>query len=404
MPNSDFRLKFLVIEDDPEFLELLPKHIVHESEKLGILAIVMTAVTTKSAMESAKSQLFHGISIDQRMPEEEGGQTETPKGVELIKHLGRRRLPGFLCAYTGAPDINVSNTAGSLGGIPYKIKSSKTSVDDERWPTMDGVDYCGYLVNSTVDQFIPRVLQIVERSGFMKLHNIAANTRELYEIFALNKFSSDKEAKEFFDSFSKFREHFNRSFAAFTYGLAQSVGQKLATPRHEMGAKEVEDWIVKAWAKIGKNDGLKQDYSAIATFLQLESEANVGKYFVDASSELRGPRNAAVHDDWEFAPEDFLKLRGAFFRYCDCVALLAGLPLVVQPRLLRNNYLTFTDINRSRAKDGEIFYQSGLPPTIPTRVFAMLPNSTRLIGLDGGLTAERDPETNRLRIKQEVFL
>jgi len=376
------------------------KEMTEEAKKLSFAAEIVTAETSTDALQKAQSSLFHAISLDQKMPRHTGEQADSDSGREMMLTVADLELSSYICVYTLFPNIEISNVAGSKGAIPYKVKATDSSVDDEGVARMDAVDYCEFFVPEAFQKFILRAFDRMSIAGLPNLRSLSINCRDTYEEFLAGGFIHDAHAKSFFDEFGKFREAFNRSLSCVIRGIASSKSLKLDTLSKKATAKNVEDWICKSWKALESDSNFDEICNGLSVYFGLDEKVSFADYFVDACRELREPRNTAVHQDWSFTPEEFSRLRGSFLRFTEVVAFFASLPLIVQPRRTSGETISFMNVNFSRPREQSVT-RSGLiiPDVNPARVFAVLPGVKGLVPLDGGIISRRD-EANRLVVEE----
>ena len=391
-------LRILVIEDEAQWAKDIQDTIRVAAKKIALSVDFMTAETTLDAKRMIREHCFHGISIDQNMPEALGGEVSWERGRTFISELRAWDPPGFMALFTGRPNTHVANFAGAKAQIPYIVKSQqdKPAADDNQYMTV--VSYSQYFMRQVRRQYITRVLSLVQDSGFVKLHTLARDTSAAYEQFADTEFQDAEDAKVFFLELSKFRENFNLALASFLMGLSSGIKGKPGAVNAGDGAARVEAWLSKQLNALdeGKHLEAMRDYFGMRPGEQLSS------FYVGACASLRERRNPAMHSDWVFAPEDFDTYLGDIFSFFDVVAWLMRRPLITAP-YKRENYLVYYDLNHRHVLKAEMFYRSSIPETQPGRVFTQLREGGNLIALDNGLNARRDKATNRMLLEQAYY-
>lgn len=308
--------------------------------------------------------------------------------MRLIEGLEAYDPPGFMAIYTAFPGTSYANRAGRPR-VDYIVKSAREGVNDRGNLQMDAAAFGEFFTDKVLENFIPRTLRLVEMSGFSELRGPARDTRESYEAQAASGFVADNLAHAFFEEFSKFREHFMKAFAAFTFGLI-STTNSIQAPKSSNMAKVVDDWLKTTWEKAAGYDGQKSNMEAIHRFLHPGRDMSLHSSYLVANERLRSARNDVIHNQKRFTADDYKANRADIFRVLDLAALLMRCKFAVQMYRTRPNYLTFQDINWTRARSGEILYSGNPPEAKPNDVFALLPGLDRPIRMTRGLRAVRD--------------
>jgi len=390
MEKTDgFRIHVLVIEDDEKWKKHIPSGIQAGSKRWGVQPKFEFAGSSDEAQRAVRCEHFHGISIDQNIPPHKGGGRVSPEeGMQLVEGLEAFDPPGYMAIYTAFPGTSYANRAGRPG-IDYIVKSSQEGRNEEGNLQMDAAAHGEYFTDKVMESFIPRTLRLVEMSGFSELHGPARNAREGYEALANTGFVADDLAHDFFKAFAEFREHFTKAFAAFTLGLVSSTNS-IQAPKSLNTAKAVDDWLKNTWDRAAEFDGQKANMEIIRRFLHMNEKESLHAQYLSASERLRPKRNDVIHNQFRFTADDFKMRRVDMFRVLDLAALLMRCKFAVQMYRTRKNYLTFQDINWTRARPSEILYSGNTPESKPNDVFALLPGLDRPIRMTRGLRAERD--------------
>lgn len=392
----------LIIEDEPTWANDIERALLLAAKKTNSQVKFHYAQTTNDAFKMIHAHHYHGISIDQNMPDKPGAKTTREKGKDFVDKLEQYEPPGFMAIYTNYPAIHMANFAGTKASIPYKVKSTKDETLDDGQENMTTASYGEYFFEQVRKSYISRVLNLVSLSGFTNLRDLANDVLHSYGIFNTSGFAVDDHAKNFFFDLGKFREHFAISLASFLYGLARSYDLKARPPKDTSRAKIVDDWLRKTLDGLETKQASAKDMAHLRAYFQLPEGTSIARHFVSASEEIREMRNQMQHPDWRYTPEEFWRHLDALFRFFDMVAWLMRRPLINQPYKTRSNYLSYSDLNYRRGQKKEIFSTTNLPVVTPERVFTFLADGERLISLDHGLTAKRDERSNRRLLKQEI--
>lgn len=396
--GSENIIHVLVIEDNEKWQKDISEAIEDYADMGGTKARITSATSSIDAKKGARCHQFHGISIDQNLPREKGGNPVTAdEGMELIRGLEEFDPPGYMSVYTAFPGPTYANIVGRQAGIPYIIKSAQSSPDKDGQLRMDADAYGQHFVKSILETYIPRVLRLVEQSGFDNLRELARATRQDYEKLAKANFVVDDLAQNFFVEFSKFREEFARTLAAFTLGLVSSTNQ-VGAPNDHTKAGAVEQWLRKTWTNAEDLGGQKPNMKAIRDFFLLEGAQDFGDHFLAPNDRLRRLRNDITHNGKRFTADDFSQYRGDMFRVMDLASLIMRCKFAVQLHRERDNYLAFRDVNWTHMRAGDMFYAGNVPEAQPTDVFAILPGLDRPIRFQRGIKAVRQTENGQPRL------
>ncbi|MEM7424462.1 MAG: response regulator [Pseudomonadota bacterium] len=389
-------MRILVIEDTPTWIADIKRAMRIAGDTLDVDVDLSCAETTAEALKLVRNHCFHGVSIDQNLPDEPGGPVSREKGRDFIEELRAWDPPGFMALFTAYPNTNLANFAGAKAQIPYIVKSSIDKEADDAHEYMTAATYADFFLKQIHDRYVARVLSLVMESGFPTLRDLARDTLNSYKRLAGSGFLDDDAAKDFFTELSKFRENFNLEFAQLIYGIVSSLNlDTKAPPGTEAPASKLESWISN---QLNRLEG-SNDMGLIKSYFHLDENQKFSEFFTEACATLRETRNPAIHRNRVFAPEDFDKQLAEIFRWFDVVAWLMRLPLITGP-YKRDSYLVYTDLNHRQSVKTEIHFTGNVPQTRPGRVFTRLGDGGRLIPLDKGFEADRNSETNRLELRQ----
>lgn len=395
-----YAFKILIIEDTPKEAQK-----IQNSLQLALGADrpveFAFASTTHDAFNALHSLSLHGVSIDQNMPEQYGGVTGREAGEKFIQKLKELDPPGFMAIYTAYPALDMANLAGLTGGIPYIVKSTESAGHPDGTVSKTTREYGAWFIDRMQNAYIERVLRLVQGSGFHMLRERASLVHEAYERFVETEFSNDEFAHEFMDSLGMFRETFAITFATYIAGVGRAFEASIGVPRDFTKAVLVEDWIERSLNKLQTLESSKEEFNSVYSYFHLKEKQRVADFFVGGSGLIRNTRNDIQHSGRRYRCEDFENDLPLLFSFMDVVSWFVRRPMLNQPRKnLSREYLTYSELNRQRAKNLEIHYAGEIPEVRADRVFTQLSPAGRLLPLDGGFTAEAVSGSIRRRLHQ----
>lgn len=392
--------KIMIIEDDLSARDAIQRALERAMGSNRSAKFVF-AVTTSDAFRKLHSLALHGISIDQNMPENPGGLISRSEGQKFLQKLRDLDPPAFMSIYTGYPALDMANLAGLTGGIPYIVKSIENSSNPDGTVSKTSREYCIWFVNQMQSAYIERVLRLVQQSGFHMLHQSALHAHEAYSNFFETNFTNDEYAHLFMEALGMFRESFALTFAAFIAGIGSAFQAGLGVPRDTTKAGVVEEWIERSLNKLQSYASSKDEFCEVSKYFHLEGNERIADLFVGGSSLIRNMRNDIQHNSRRYRCDDFVAGLPQIFTFMDIVGWLVRRPMVNQPRrTIAREYLTYSELNRFRAKNLDIYYDGEMPEVQADRVFSRLSPSGRLLPLDGSFVAEADHGSIRRRLSQ----
>lgn len=395
-----YTFKILIIEDDPVEVARIHRSLQRAFGTERPVEFVF-ATTTFDAYRKLHELALHGVSIDQNMPGQVGGVISREEGEKFIQKLEELNPPAFMAIYTGYPALDMANLAGLTGGIPYIVKSIETGSHPDGTISKTTREYGTWFVDCVQNSYIERVLRLVQESGFHMLREGASLAHETYERFADTEFTNDECAHDFMNALGMFRETFAITFAAYIVGVGRALEAGIGMPRDFTKAGLVEDWIERALNKLQMLDSSKEEFGSVCEYFHLQQKKRVAEIFGGGSGLIRKTRNDVHHNGRRYRCEDFESDRLLLFSFMDVVGWLVRRPMLNQPRKnLSREYLTYSELNRRRAKNMEIHYTGEMLEVTADRVFTRLSPAGRLLPLDGGFTAEAVSGSIRRRLHQ----
>lgn len=396
MTLDSLYLRFLIVEDSPtwrEDLRMYFSHLLTKGEETCRFDLEF-AETRDEALMAFRTCLFHGVSLDQRLPLAPGNSIKDENGLSTARELRSINPTSVLSFFTAFPNFDFANQTGALG-IPYKVK------DEDGHPNaLPVIDYARFHIREAMVRYIDRVLDAVTQCGFDVLREPAHKARTAYAPFLLEAerapkdrlpgAPTDQDATDFLDAFFRFQENFAPVLCALVSDMAGLARTRANLSRAT--AAQHERWLEQNIGKLDDSDvGIN-----LRRYLGLKEETDLAKHICEAMAVIRRGRNGQTHQDRRTSAQEFLSLRPAVFRLLDLAGLVNRLPFIHQPVNRKSGWLDYTSLNHLRPESRSTAFVGTWPDSLDIKepLFTLLPGSDTLLPLGRCIRVRRDPRRN----------